>query len=409
MKILHLCYWDKAGGASIAAYRLHHAFLQEGFDSTMLVFRKSLNEPEIKTINNWKTRILLKIFLRLSSVVLSKYRSYLGNFSINNWGLDISRYKEVQSADVIYIHWVNNSMVSIKGISRMLRQGKKVLWFLHDMYALTGGCHHSLSCQKYANVCAKCELLNSSDLKDIAWCQYQMKKKYLTGYQNLIFVAPSSWLERCTRDSSLFKEQRIVTIPNSIDISEFLSTSKLKARSMLTLPEDKRIILYGADQGEANPYKGWSYLKNAISVLPHKKTLLLLTFGGKEGAGMVEGIEYRSLGRITDNKILSLVYSSSDVFVVPSLAEAFGQTIIECMSAGTPVVGFKTGGIVDIVQHLKNGYLAEYRDSISLRDGIEWCIENRDKISKYCSEDVARRYNTLNILKLHTKLLSELR
>ncbi|MFR7466444.1 MAG: glycosyltransferase [Phocaeicola vulgatus] len=65
-----------------------------------------------------------------------------------------------------------------------------------------------------------------------------------------------------------------------------------------------------------------------------------------------------SMGKISDEYSLTLLYNAVDVYVTSSLAESFGQTIIEAQACGTIPVGFDLGGIPDIIEHEKTGYLA---------------------------------------------------
>lgn len=403
MKILHLCYWDKAGGASIAAYRLHHSFLANGYDSTMLVFEKSQDEPEIVSIKSTYTKIWNTFYNRITSRFLALYRPFVGNFSINIFGKDLSGHPLVQNADIIYIHWINNSMLSLRGISQILKQGKIVIWFLHDMYPITGGCHHSLECSFYKTHCSHCVLLGSRIKRDISYYQFEDKIKYLKPYSNLIIATPSTWMSNCAKQSYLFCNHTIVTIPNSVDTTQFAQVPKAIARRMLDLPLNKKIILFGADMGINNPYKGWNYLREALSMLSEKNEYQLLTFGSNNTEhSIIEGIDCYAMGRITDNKKLNYLYSSSDVFVVPSLAESFGQTIIEAMSSGTLVVAFNTGGIPDVIQHQQNGYLASFKNSTSLKEGIDWCISNSNiEMSKQCHDSIVERFDTSSVIAKH--------
>ena len=68
------------------------------------------------------------------------------------------------------------------------------------------------------------------------------------------------------------------------------------------------------------------------------------------------------LGRINSVKKLTTIYSSADIFIIPSRIESFGQTAAEAQSCGTPVAAFNIGGLKDIITHNKNGILILHRN-----------------------------------------------
>ncbi|MBK8494140.1 MAG: glycosyltransferase [Chitinophagaceae bacterium] len=85
------------------------------------------------------------------------------------------------------------------------------------------------------------------------------------------------------------------------------------------------------------------------------------------------------MGFLNDEYSISLVYNASDVFIVPSVADNLPTTVLECLSCGTPVVGFNVGGIPDMISHRENGYLANYKDAADITKGILYCINNKIK------------------------------
>ena len=89
--------------------------------------------------------------------------------------------------------------------------------------------------------------------------------------------------------------------------------------------------------------------------------------------------EVTNLGVISDDRQLATLYAAADIMVVPSRQEAFGKTLIEAMACGTPVVAFGDGGPVDIVDHMRTGYLARPFDPATLAEGILWCLESGDR------------------------------
>ena len=84
------------------------------------------------------------------------------------------------------------------------------------------------------------------------------------------------------------------------------------------------------------------------------------------------------LGYVNDEQRIVDVYNAADVFVLPSLSENLPNTIMEAMACGVPCVAFKVGGIPEEIDHLKNGYVAAYRDANDLAKGIEWILQKAD-------------------------------
>jgi glycosyltransferase involved in cell wall biosynthesis len=73
------------------------------------------------------------------------------------------------------------------------------------------------------------------------------------------------------------------------------------------------------------------------------------------------------------------VYSAADVFLAPSLEDNLPNTVLEALTCGTPCVAFNIGGMPDLIQHQKNGYLAEPFNVDDFVAGIIWfCIKSQN-------------------------------
>lgn len=71
-------------------------------------------------------------------------------------------------------------------------------------------------------------------------------------------------------------------------------------------------------------------------------------------------------------------YAACDVFVIPSIMEAFGLVTVEAMASSKPVIGTNVGGIPDTIENGKNGYLVPPRDPQRLAEKILLLLENSD-------------------------------
>jgi glycosyltransferase involved in cell wall biosynthesis len=390
MKILHINAADKTGGAAIAAFRLHNAMLQQGMDSTYFVLERSINDrADIFTVSYFELYIKRILNKALETITKRTMRSKAGGFSTFKHGINIVKYIANFNPDVIYLHWINN-FVNYRTLKQILKTGKPVFWFLHDMFAITGGCHYSFDCAKYQTKCYKCPFHGTgSFLTDLSIRQYRIKHRIYKKFDNLMFIAPSGWLFDCTHKSGITNNNRIYHIPNLIDTEVFKPLNKEMARQLFSLDSKKKIIGFGAHSALTNPYKGWSYLKEALQIVSHDESLQgiqteLLIFGSNYSKEIAESIPFpvHFLGNLYDEYSLAAAYNCIDVFVIPSLAENFPNTILESLACDVPVVGFNTGGIPDTVNE-HSGYLAEYNNSADLARGISLLLREKINVNSY--------------------------
>lgn len=409
MNIIHISTSDKIGGAALAANRLNKAFNQEGENSKMIVLTPSTTNKYITTIAKKKKKYLAKFKLALTESIKRHLLKPNYTISLGLCGYDLHKTKEVLEADVIYIHWTGFGFLSIKGLAKILELNKPTFIFMHDMWFITGGCHHSFECESYKTLCTRCPKIENNLFKSSISRTFRLKKEYLTKYKNLHIITPSNWLANCVRQSALFKNNSISVIPNLIDTKLFKPIEKETARNILNLPKDKKIILFGAYGGKSDKYKGWSYLESAISKLKRNDIIIVL-LGGEISDEEKKQLKYPiySFGYLYDEYSTVLLYNSTDVYVTPSLAENFPNTILESLSCGTPVVGFNVGGIPDLIKHKQTGYLAEYKNDIDLANGISWILNHSNKYTKdQLHNIICDNYSQDIIIKKHKELIKK--
>lgn len=409
MKVLHISTSDRQGGAAIAAYRLNEALQNEGVASKMLVYNKITLNPTVECFSSfcgvWG-KLFYKLFIPLRTLIKGKMLHNIVTFSISKyWGCRIHNLPLVQEADIIYIHWINGGFLTVKEIERILRLGKPTFIFLHDMWLLTGGCHCSFSCQRYCSSCNNCPTINRTAVKWISKYVFKNKKR-LGNYSNLHLISPSHWMDDCVRKSALFHHVDRIIIPNLLNVVRFSPIDKIVTRKLLGLPLNCRLILFAADSGTQKPYKGWSLLKKAIARMP-KSNAAIVVLGNyltPDEASSFPFVSY-SMGKIFDEYSLTLFYNAVDVYVTASLAESFGQTIIESQACGTIPVGFDLGGIPDIIEHKKTGYLAKNKDVEDLKDGILWALNHSEdeSIKKNMIDSVVANFSYGTVAEQHIR------
>jgi glycosyltransferase involved in cell wall biosynthesis len=375
MHVLHLNTSDIEGGAARAAFRLHIALQSTGIKSQMLVRAKTSVDNTVIGDRS----ILTQLGPRSNGLPLKLYRLRDRTMFSPQWFPDViaNRVRQI-NPDIVHIHWICNGYLKIESLTTFKQP---IVWTLHDMWPLTGGCHTSQSCLRYQNSCGACPQLHSHQEWDLSRWIWKRKAKAWKDL-NLTIIAPSSWLARCTQSSSLFQNCRVEVIPHGLDLAQYKPIEREIARSLLNLPQDKKLIHFGS--GSVNdPNKGFSFLISALQRLCQngwQDRIELVVFGASKPEHSIDlGIKIHYFERLHDNLSLSLVYSSSDVLVVPSKQESFGQTASESLACGTPVVAFNTTGLQDIVDHEQNGYLAEPYNPEDLARGIAWILEDGDR------------------------------
>ncbi|PAF45194.1 glycosyltransferase [Helicobacter sp. 11S02596-1] len=377
MKILHLVSQD-SGGAGRACLRLHLALLKQGIDSVMLVQTKTSDIPSVVRLAKTKTqKIIEKLRPALCNLPLAFYpKRHKDIFSIDflHNGLLIKTINDL-NPDIVHLHWINGGFLNIKDLKKIKAP---LLWSLHDANPYTGGCHVvAAACVGVSVRCKKCPLLHSSFPFDLSFWGFRAKQKTYKEL-NLTINGLSRWIARCAKESVLLRDKKIINLPNPIDTEIYSPMDKNTAREILNLSHRKKTIAFGALSATSIERKGYPQLKMALSKLENKENIRIIIFGASANENgeieNIEGIETHYLGHLYDDMSLKLVYNAADVVVVPSLAESFGQVASESIACGTPVVCFDVGGLKDIIEHKKTGYLATPFEASDLSAGIEWVL-----------------------------------
>ena len=393
--------------AGRAALRLQKAFASVNVESGIVSLQHSIQGGAgVKYLGAW-ARIVSRIEDKIQAFLTRKIDKRLGSFSYPVLGNNLARLEEIKKADVIYIHWALKGLMNLRSMEQLAGLNKPVVIFLHDMWNITGGCHHSFSCEKYKTEgCNNCPVFPADKKNDLSAKEFRKKTRLYSKYNNLFFVSPSRWLYDCAKESLLTKNKPVFYIPNILDNTLFKPIDKSAARLILNVDAGETVIAFGAIT-VSSPYKGWTYLQKALELLKQDDTLKnisVLIFGSAYNKEIADAIPFKTrfMGYLLDEYSTSLVYNAADVFIAPSLAEAFGYVVMEALSCGTPVVGFNVGGIPDMIRHKENGYLAKYKDAEDVSEGIKFCLKN--KIQGYLLPEIDP---TLTV-KRHVEMLDQI-
>lgn len=381
IRVLHIVGGDISGGAAKGALILHKELIKLGIDSFILKqVGHNASDDSIYSLSQGiisRFKRIIYTFLDRFPLLLYMNRRKDVAFSFGLFGFDITTSKYYKNADIINLHWINQGTFPL----RLLRKIEKpIVWTIRDMWAMTGGCHHSFDCHRYEQSCGRCPLLASSKAYDLSSLIFDYKKAILSN--KIRYVTISNWLKLVASRSNLLRDQRIDVIHNGISLDDFQVIDKTQARIDLGLPIDQKIVLLGATNLH-DPYKGFSYFLQCLPKLLSDPDIHF-TFFGQFNAKLYSKLfenRFLSFGAVQETALLNTIYSAADVFVAPSIAEAFGKTLAESMLSGTPVVCFDSTGPAEIVHHKITGYKARHKDPEDLLLGIQWCFENRSRLA----------------------------
>jgi len=264
-----------------------------------------------------------------------------------------------------------------------------------------------VGCGKYTECCGACPRLGSHRERDLSRHIWRRKRAILRTIApgRLHLVAPSRWLADEAKRSSLLHKFPVTVIPLALDTEIFCPRDRRGAREALGISSDALVVLFVASL-IPQPLKGFALLAQALNGLGDLPNLLLLSVGRGQPPVEVQ-IPHLPLGYMANERLLPLVYSAADVFVIPSLYDNLPQTVLEAIACGTPVVGFAVGGIPDMVRPGVTGWVVPPQDVGALRAAIRALLEDparraemaancrRLAVQEYALEVQARRYVAL--------------
>lgn len=406
MKVVIINHSDTRGGASVVSLRLLDALRAAGVDARMLVVHKATDNPAVVKVGPaWHVKeAFLAEHLRIFAAN-GFNRDDLFKISIATDGLPLHRHPLVRGADAVLLGWINQGMLSLDEIARIAAEGKPIIWTMHDMWNMTGICHHAgeSCCERFREEpgCGCCPLIHRRPRPDDLSRSVWERKKALYAAVPIRFVGISRWQVANCRSSSLMRDADITVIPNAFPVEEF-SAEPTTTRAELGLPDDKKIILMGAARLDA-PVKGLPLAIEALNKVDAcGGDAVAVFFGALRNPDALAGLKipYIHYGAVADARTLRELYAHASVVLSSALYETLPTTLIEGQAAGCFPVSFDSSGQTDIIEHMSTGYLARSFDTDDLAAGIAYALarnENPDLLrcsvaEKYSSSTIAHRY-----------------
>jgi glycosyltransferase involved in cell wall biosynthesis len=360
------------GGAGIAAQRLHLALCRAGIASHMF-----FGAGEAKDVTMTPAFANRSFFWRNAAALEVSWRSRQeapGGFVTSPGWIRKTPIQAIgELPSMINLHWVAR-WLDLPSFLSSLPDGLPVVWSLHDLIPITGGCHYPGTCEGFTRQCGGCPQQRHPHPRDATNKFFRTKEKLYAG-KNLHFVGNSEWTSAQIRRSGLAKYARSVrTIHLGLDVEQFKPVEKIQARRALGIPDGRFVIGFAcADLSEER--KGAGLLCEAVKALA-ARNILLLTFGSGRWPEAA-GIETVQLGQLNSPRLQSLFYSALDMFVTPSRLETFGNTAMEAMACETPVAAYATSGLTDVVADGATGLLEREVGSVpGLVRMLQWLLEH---------------------------------
>lgn len=417
LKVIHLNTYDGNGGAGRACLRLSTALRTEGIDSKVAVYYKFGHNPGIINLSSGIFTKLRAVFNIMAERYLAKLfvKALKTPFSLQWFGKALQKNRLLKEADIIHLHWINHGFLSPKFLAALDELEKPIVWTFHDSNAFTGGCHVRYSCEHFHQQCGNCPLLRFSGPTDLSHQNWKRKQKAYSKFSFQV-VAPSHWMAASVKESSLLGVRKISVIPNTIEVDVFKPYVKTEAKKILKIAPEQFVIMSGFMPSKNDKHKGTAYLIEALNELASRpeidnSKIELVIFGNKDNQDMPQfPFKTTFLGTINKDEHLAKCYSAADAFILPSLEDNLPNTVMESLACATPVIAFKTGGIPDMVKHLENGYLANYKSSIDLADGIEWLFlhEDKESLQKEARRTILMHFSPTVIAAQHIELYQRL-
>ena len=308
------------------------------------------------------------------------------------------QHPRVLEADILHLHNLHGDYFNYWSLPALTFH-KPTVWTLHDMQALTGHCAYSLKCERWTTdiACGKCPAVGSypplfRDTTKKLWAD----KSLIFSHSLFTLVTPSKWLQRLV-EKSLLKEHPLYCIPNAVDTGIFRLRDKAAARRSLGLPENALVVGGCAHGGTENPWKGGQYVIDTVKKLQAQfPELIFLNIGVKIPPAQLQQDWIRHIPYVTSSEELAILYSALDILLYPTLADNHPLVCIESLCCGTPVVGFATGGVPEIVRHGQDGLLVPTHDGVGLLREAVTLLRNRElrkRMSHDAAADAAARFN----------------
>ena len=302
------------------------------------------------------------------------------------------------SPDIIHIRVIHHSFFNYGLLfSFIQKQDIPVVFTLHDMWLMTGGCYHFIdfNCNKYLTNCCACpkpSRLLDNPVRKVSK-EFLRKKDYLLKMKSVTLIAVSKWVQDCFCGSYLENFSNTL-IYNAVDLSVFYPRDHKST--------GKYIILGSANTW--NKQKGIEDFIQLADMLPSGYVIHLI---GNIPSDTLLPPNVKRIGHVSSKDRLAELYSDSDVYVCLSYQETFGMTIAEAACCGKKVVGYNTSAIPEVI-NLAHGVIVETSNLNGILKAIVDICTTHDELTGAELATVRDSFSADRLVKEHIDLYKSL-
>lgn len=384
------------GGVANAARRLHQGLLNIGVDSRLFLNEVKADDPahHVYRFPNGKRWLA---YADVPSQVMHKYFGLLGMIHAS------SLFWSFPEVDVIHLHGADTSWFNLHALPRFQRD-HALVWTMHDKHLGTGLCGYPefWDCDRWQTGCGQCPKVRSKGWKaDFTHLTFSRKQRLLS-QTRMAVVAPNQWMFDFIAASPITRHQILRRIPYGIDTGVFTPHPSADCRRELQLPQDKHLLLSVASRlGETR--KGLHFLPSILQHLRERspdREFGLILVGDQLPDAMLADLRQHlpiyPLGHVTDLSRLAKIYSAADCFIITSTIDNFPNVVLESLACGTPVAGFKVGGIPDMIQQGQTGILVDVGDTYQMAVAVSQMLGDAAKYEQMqlnCRQQAVREFS----------------
>lgn len=405
-KVVLINHSDSRGGASVVTYRLMKALSCLGVDARLLVVHKSTDNLRVDELRP-KWRHDMAFLAECAQIYTHNGFNKQDIFKVSTakYGMDIHNHPWVKEADAIILGWINQGMMSLREISSLHKMGKPIAWTLHDMWPITGICHHAGTCTKYTDGCGNCPFIRGGKTtKDLSYNAFRLKELLYRDVP-IKFVAISGWIADKCSQSRLTAAADVTVIPNPFPVEKYAVTPVMSRRE-LHLPAQKNLIVMGAARLD-DPIKNLPLAVETLNRVANASDTAAVFFGNLRNPHALDNLKmpYVHLGTVAKPEHIAQIFSHAAVVLSTSHYETLPGTLIEGMAAGATPVTTGNGGQRDIIDNGEDGYISTHDDADELSLLIERALEKPfDRLVQHAA--VERRFAARRVANAYIQLLN---